>query len=388
MRILHVFPSLKQSYGGPVRAVFDLSARALDHGLHTEILGFGSLNVPDNPLTGRRIHTLLTSEPRRYCYSASAKSWLRQNLRRFDGVVLHGMWLYPNRVAAAECIRARLPYACFPHGMLGPWPIYGQGMWKATKKTLYWYLCERRIFRRARCVYFTANRERELAEQTYDLGGMELILVPYGVQVAAETVLAPANMGLLQPQGRKIGLYLGRLHPKKNIDLLIEAWTQAALGEPWHLVIAGSGERQYMNYLRQVIARAGLLRSIHLVGLVTGDDKSYLLQRASWFLLPSQNENFGVAVLEAIHHGCPVAISDQVYLSESMHERSEVLPTTVAAWAQFMRERMPDENWRATVVALDKQFLASKMDIEKVSKEWANVLTSTLGSGTHRSARI
>ena len=105
MRVLHILPSLKQTYGGPTRAVLDLSARAAEFGLQGEILGFGELDIADNPLPRHLIHALPIKTPKQYCYSPALRPWLRENLGRFDGVVLHGMWMYPNW--AEMCIRDR-----------------------------------------------------------------------------------------------------------------------------------------------------------------------------------------------------------------------------------------------------------------------------------------
>jgi glycosyltransferase involved in cell wall biosynthesis len=377
MRVLHIVPSLKQTYGGPTRAVLDLSARAQEFGLQSEILGFGEVEIPDNPMPRQLIHSLPTRPPKRYCYAPSLRAWLRRNLLRFDGVVLHGMWLYPNWAVAKECLKASVPYACFPHGMLEPWAVYRQSGWKAVKKLSYWSLREKKIFEQARCIFFTTTRERTLAETTFHLEGWHLLLAPYGVDVSRKVTLRPGRPELTQPRERKVALFLGRLHPKKNVQLLIEAWAKAKPSAEWHLVIAGSGEEPYVSILRAAVSRLGLGKQIHFVGFVAGDDKSYLLQRASWFLLPSFQENFGVAVLEAITCGCPTVISDQVFLADDLHERSEVLPVNTDAWAKFMEERMPDDSWRKELARLDRELVVPRMTIEKIARAWAEKLSQT-----------
>jgi len=380
LRILHVLPSLKQSYGGPIRAVLDLSARATRFGIRTEVLGFGELDIPDNPLGTESIHSLPVSRPRRYCYSRELVPWLNANLTHYDGVVLHGMWLYPSSAAASACVRTRTPYACFPHGMLEPWPVYKQSVWKAVKKVFYWNLREKRIFKRARCLYFTTDRERALADQTFHLGGTQRILIPYGIEMVSERISAPTTAMLTQPPSRKVALFLGRIHPKKNLHFLIQAWRQARPPEPWHLIIAGSGDEKYTARLRNLVAAGGLQETVHFTGFLSGKDKTYLLQRASWFLLPSEQENFGIAVAEAINHGCPVAISEKVSFCEFMHPQSEVLPVDLGAWVKFMRERMPDDAWRSKLIELDRATLLPKMSTDRVSQDWASTLLRTFGS--------
>src|SRR5579863_7230582 len=139
MRVLHVLPSLDQMYGGPISAVLELSARGFEFGLTSEVLGFGDNRLFDCPLAADRIHELPQNRPRSYCYSRDLRGWLRARVASYEGVVLHGMWLYPNWAAAEECMASSVPYACFPHGMLEPWPIRGQGLLKRAKKTAYWH---------------------------------------------------------------------------------------------------------------------------------------------------------------------------------------------------------------------------------------------------------
>lgn len=378
MRVLHVLHSLDQRYGGPIRAVLDLSARS-EADLESEILGFGALNIPDNPLPCDRIHSLPVRRPRSYCYAPQLRRWVAENISRFDGVVLHGMWLYPNRVVAQACLRRGIPYACFPHGMLEPWAVFHQGLFKTVKKTLYWRLWEKRIFDYSRCVFFTTEREKQMAQRTFPLRGLQLLLMPYGIDVNRSKVAQPSRAEILQPPDRKIALFLGRLHPKKNVDLLIKAWAAANLPDNWTLVIAGSGDRGYTERLRRLIASLNLEKRIQLAGFVSGRDKAYLLQRAAWFMLPSNAENFGVAVIEAVTHGCAVAVSDKVCIADALDENSGVLPVETEAWTDFMRTRMTDERVQKAASANNLARLQSIMNIDKVASDWAATLGMVFG---------
>ncbi len=119
----------------------DLSARSLPLDLDSEVLGFGRLSIPDNPFPLEKIHELPQSFPQSYSFAPGLREWMGRHLSRFDGVILHGMWMYPNWAFLKACRRAHVPYVCFPHGMLEPpGALYGQGLFKAVKKTLYWML--------------------------------------------------------------------------------------------------------------------------------------------------------------------------------------------------------------------------------------------------------
>lgn len=376
VKILHVLPSLDQRYGGPLRAVLDLSARSIALDLDSEVLGFGRLSIPDNPFPREKIHGLPQSFPRSYTFSPALRKWIGQHLHRFDGVILHGMWLYPNWAFLQACRQARIPYVCFPHGMLEPWALYGQGLYKAVKKTLYWMLRERSIFKHAAAVFFTTERERKLAQETFVLPPSSFIVVPYGVDSAEVQAAQPANPELNIPTDRKVALFLGRVHPKKNVDFLLEAWAKSSLDPKWLLIVAGSAEPAYQRTLDRLTARYRMQDQVRFVGPVAGADKSYLLGRASWFLLPSKQENFGISVLEAINARCPVAISDQVYLSDDFHPKSEILPVRLDAWVQFLRYRMPDERHREAQVEIDRVYVAPKFSMEAVTRNWTATITS------------
>ncbi len=369
IRVLHILPSLDESYGGPLRLVLDLSARAQSLGLESELVGVGKINIQDNPLDPARIHSVPAGILKTYAHSAELRRWLRRNLSRFDGLVVHGAWAYSGWAAAVEARAAGVPYAYFPHGMLERWALAGQGWLKQAKKRLYWRLRESAVCAGACCTFFTTAREMQRTAVT--IPEPKRILRPYGMLPRPPGVDAPANRRLSVPSGGRIALFLGRLHPKKNVDLLIRAWKQADVAEPWRLVIAGAGSDAYEQQLRRLVDDLGLHPSVYFTGFVSGVDKHYLLQHADWFLLPSSQENFGVAVLEAVEQGCALAISDQVYLADSFPQGAEILPVDVNEWTRFFRERMQDLQWRDHVRHRDRAYLMPGFSIDSVVEHWA-----------------
>lgn len=376
LRVLHVLPSLKDEYGGPLRMTLDVAARAESLGLSSDILGVGEQKIRDNPVAPSRIHSVpLGTGGARYAYSPALRGWLRKHLASYDGVVVHGAWTYPGWAASVECERVGVPYACVPQGMLEQWAVHGQGWITSTKKRLYWHFREKRVWQNARAVFFSTALEQE--RKAFRVESHGLVLHPYGMELDVERVPSPQNKLLLQPPELKIALFLGRTHPKKNPHLLIEAWKQAEVGPEWRLVIAGSGPESYQAEMAALIRRYKLEDRVSLPGFVTGLDKAYLLQRANWFLLPSSQENFGVAVLEAVQHRCAVAISNGVFLAESLRPSSEVMPPTLEAWTEFFRTRMQDASWNESVRELDYQHLIREFGMDHVVEDWVDKLTET-----------
>jgi glycosyltransferase involved in cell wall biosynthesis len=389
VRVLHVLPSLHEKSGGPLRLVLDLSARAEALGLHSEVLGLGDQVLHDNPLHASKVHALpFGILGGIYGHSPQLRAWLAANLPRFDGVVVHGAWTYHGWAVSRECERAGIPYAYFPHGMLEKWAVHGQGRIKSLKKLLYWQLLESRICRRACCTFFTTALERDFSSTAVDQSRRTLILRPYGIDPAVPAVTAAADAALLQPDDKNVALFLGRLHPKKNVALLIEAWHRARVPGSWRLVIAGDGDEGYRRKLQSLVQTYELAAQIQFAGFVHGADKAYLLQRAAWFLLPSSQENFGVAVLEAVQHGCAVAISEGVYLSESFRVDSEVLPVTTEAWTDFLGSRMQDFASRQRTRDLDREHLMKTFGMDQVVGSWVEAQMQLFSSRTNSAARL
>ncbi len=377
-RLLHVLPTLDIRSGGPLRLVLDLAERARGFGLDSEVVGTGDLYLPDCRLAPQRIHWRPRALLRNYSYSPGLRVWLCQHLRRFDGVLIHGAWTYSALVAARQCRRQRVPYAVFPHGMLEAWAVNGQGRWKSWKKHLYWKLWEQQIYEAARCVFFTTRREQESTQEVFPLAPSQLVLPVYGIEPATLPVPAPENPNLVRPQGESWVLSLGRVHPKKNVDFLIRAWALARPPESWRLLIVGPAEPGYRSALQQMVRRLGVEAQVRFVDFVAGADKAYLFQQSEWFLLPSKQENFGVAVLESIAHRCPVVISDQVFLAESFPADAEILPLEMNAWVEFFVRRMTDETWRQRRIETDRRHLLERFEMSRVAREWAEVIPRSL----------
>jgi len=381
MNILHSIGSLDQRSGGPLRLVLDMSAMAMTHGLRSEILGCGTIRIADNPLPAELIHSLPLDGVTSFLYSPIIMKWCHENLRRFDGVILHGLWSATNRTLSRYCIAAGIPYIVFPHGMLDIWSVRGQGWVKWFKKALYWHLRERQVVSGSRAVFFTMQRELDNARKTFHLPEIQpLIVSPFGVSSQVDNSDVKPSVSVDQGSERKIALFLGRVHPKKRPDILIEAWAKAEVPRDWRLVIAGPGESEYLTKLANLARQFRIENAVQFVGPVSGTDKRYLFQRALWFLLPSEQENYGVAVLEAASNGCALAISDQVYFADELPAGSEILPVRLEAWTCFMRERMTDNMWRDETVKRVHEHIGDKFNEERIGKQWVDLIKKVINN--------
>ena len=314
MRILHSTRSVNPDGGGVVEAVKQFSLAHQRQGHTVEVVSLdapGSPWVRDFPLP---IHAFGPGRGK-YGYSAQLVPWLKMNRERFDAVIVDGLWQYNVFGVWRACVGTATPYFVFPHGMLDPWFKRTYPL-KHFKKWLYWPWAEYRVLRDARAVFFTCEEEKRLARESFWL------------YRANETV---ASLGLAEPPGdpatqralflqkfpnlreKRLLLFLGRLHVKKGCDLLIEAFAAVAKKNPaLHLVVAGPDQTGWQATLQERARVLGLAERITWPGMLSGDLKWGAIRAAEAFILPSHQENFGLAVVEALACGVPVLLSDKV----------------------------------------------------------------------------
>jgi glycosyltransferase involved in cell wall biosynthesis len=181
---------------------------------------------------------------------------------------------------------------------------------KQRKKELYWRFVERRIARDATALVFTCEEERRLAQDTFLPYAAREEIVTLGVEgppAPQDELVAQFFEKFPQLRGERLLLFLGRLHPKKGCDLLLEAFAHTET--PLHLVLAGPCDDATFLSRLQELARG---RAVTFAGMLRGRDKWAALAAAEAFILPSHQENFGIAVAEALACGTPVLISDKV----------------------------------------------------------------------------
>jgi glycosyltransferase involved in cell wall biosynthesis len=241
--------------------------------------------------------------------------WLRRNWTNYDAVVVHGLWRYHAFGTWLALRGANVPYYVYPHGMLDPWFKVTYPL-KHLKKWLYWPWADYRVLRDARAVLFTCEEERNLSRQSFWLYRARERVVAFG------TSTPPVDSGALRRhfcnahpelQGRRLLLFLGRIHVKKGCDLLLRAFAAVAdRDQRLHLVLAGPDPTNWIPSLEALAAQLGIGERISWPGLLRDEMKWGAFYAAEAFVLPSHQENFGIAVAEALGCGLPVLISDRI----------------------------------------------------------------------------
>ncbi len=240
--------------------------------------------------------------------------WLKERRAGYDAVVVHGIWQYNSFGVWRALHKTDPPYFVFAHGMLDPWFNRTYPL-KHLKKLLRWPWAEYRVLRDARVVLFTSEEERCLARESFPHYRCHEEVVNYGT-AAPEIDLPGAREEFLTafPALRAKGffLFLGRIHEKKGCEELLRAFA-ALENSSMDLVMAGpSADEEYLQRLKRLTNEAGCAERITFTGMLTGSLKWGAFAAAEAFILPSHQENFGLAIVEALACGTPVLISKQV----------------------------------------------------------------------------
>ena len=316
MRILHMINSVHPAEGGTAECVAQIGGYLDTSGDSVEVAAcsdrYDDSWVRDFPL---KVHGLGPGYGR-YSFSPRCAAWLDENLHRFDLLVLNGIWQYQTAAGYYAARRHSKPYFVYAHGMLDPWSRRAQPF-KYAKKLAYWAILLRRVLSLANAVLFTSQEESVLAKnfvpffwQWHSVVVGNGIAAPPAVTVRMRSQLE-ANYPALR--GKIVLLYLARLHEKKGIDLLLRAFAQIRQKCPEsHLLICGAGDAAYEKKLRGLASGLALDRHVTWTGLVLKDMKWAAFEAADLFVLPSHQENFGIAIAEALAMGRPVLITKRV----------------------------------------------------------------------------
>ncbi|HBL57658.1 MAG TPA: group 1 glycosyl transferase, partial [Cyanobacteria bacterium UBA8803] len=322
MKILHVIPSIGPVRGGPSQAVLAMVKALRECGVDAEIATTNDNGdtVLDVPLNQRIEYEQVPvwflprfSPPlKEFIFSAPLTQWLWQHIRDYDLLHTHYLFSYPSTCAGAIARHQKVPYIVRTIGHLTPWALAQSRL----KKQLYAFLIERHNLNRAAAIHCTSVGE---AEDVRNFGiKTPTFTLPLGVNLPVDNLQAKATLHHRYqiPPDTPVVLFLSRLHYKKRPDLLMRSLSQIAASNPnVHLILAGLGEPDYVNQLKNLAISLGLAQRTSFPGFVTGVDKQLLLQGSDIFVLPSFSENFGIAVAEAMAARLPVIITPGIQIA-------------------------------------------------------------------------
>lgn len=322
MNILRVISSMNPQQGGPCQGIRNAIPELLKLGVSNEVV---SLDPPNAAYLGKDSFTIhaLGAAKTPWGYNSQLIPWLRDNFNRFDVIIIHGLWLYHSHAAIKAITQYKKTHTTapkiyiMPHGMLDPYfQKARERRLKAIRNTIYWNIFEKRVINTADGVLFTCEEELLLARTTFsNYYPKKEINIGYGIQPPPSFTSQMKDSFMDKvPQWNQqpFLLFLSRIHPKKGVDILIKAYLQLEkeLENLPQLVIAGPGLEE--AYGKEMMALAAKSNNILFPGMLQGEAKWGAFYESEVFVLPSHQENFGIAVVEALACGKPVLISNKV----------------------------------------------------------------------------
>jgi poly(glycerol-phosphate) alpha-glucosyltransferase len=313
--LVHVTTWLSRQGGGIAPVVWNLARHIMMQGIDCSVAGLHDRWIAED-CSAQRVSfvTGAIKGPGAFGFSPRLSAQVRLLVKPKSVVHSHGLWMHPG-VIARQCARhAKCPLVVSPHGMLEPWAL-SRSRWK--KRMASW-MFEDENLRRADCLHALCAPEADHFRR-YHLRN-PIAIIPNGIDLADFYPLPdPSALAKKIPdvQDRRSVLFLSRLHPKKGLENLLEAWRKLAPDfENWCLLIGGSGEPEYERKLRSIVEHTGLKKSVIFLGPIYGNAKKEALAAAEIFVLPSFSEGFSVAILEAAAFGLPVLMTPECNFPE------------------------------------------------------------------------
>ena len=392
MKLLRVIRSLNPSGGGPMEGVRQITPHLAALGVATTVASLDPPEAPwlqDQPFQAIGLGPVHTG----YGYRRGLPARIRALAQQHDVVIIQGIWQY-HAYATWRALRgSAIPYFVYTHGMLDPWFKRTYPL-KHLKKWAYWPWADYRVLRDATAVLFTTEQERLLARQSFWLYQANELVVGYGTS-------APPADGDSQRQaflarfphlrGQRILLFLSRIHPKKGVDLLIEAFAAVASSDPrLQLVIAGPDQVGWQAGLQQRAAELGIAERITWPGMLSGELKWGAFRCAELFCLPSHQENFGIVVAEALACGLPVAIAEPVNISAEVAAAGGGLvhADTVAGTTEALRRWLALKAGEKQQMGIrGEQLFRQRFDFASVARNLLLVLEAAIQQQSVRLAR-
>jgi glycosyltransferase involved in cell wall biosynthesis len=324
MRILFFIPYTSSNYGGTSIVAKSLAREIKNYDISIDLI---STNASGNEKLDVPLEQWIENGSYRTQYfscwhrndlivSNSLLKWLKRNIHSYDVVHTHTIWSPLVSSIQRICRSKGKPYISTPHGMLEPWILSS----KSWKKKPYLKLVEQPALQKAAYIQAIAPEEERTIRK---LGFKNVITAPNGINRKDFEFLQSPEIFYEQfpeTRGKKIILFLGRLHPKKGLDLLAPAFSRIHHSFPdTHLVIAGPDNSNFLETAKGYFSDVNCLNSVTFTGLLNGDLKYSALAASTLYVAPSYSEGFSMSILEGMASGLPCVITNTCNFPEASH---------------------------------------------------------------------
>ena len=401
MRILHVAQAVARNFGGVQAVLHDLVRAQAAAGHDVDVVSTnvdapqGVLPVAPNRFVEREgtRWRCCSVEFRPLLVSLDFRNYVKQNIGRYDLVHIHGLYRFPPTYAAWQARWQGVPYIILPHGSLDPYLYARSSTGRLGFKRLYERWFDLPNLHAADAIHYTAEDERERA--AFLKLRAPSFVVPNGLDWERYRTL-PARGALRARWGldeAPMVLFLGRLHFKKGLDLLIPAFDMLRRQVPdVQLVIAGPENDAYGEQVRGWVRERALDAVVHFVGPLHGANVVQAYVDADVFALPSYTENFGMTVVEALACELPVVISDQVNIHAEISAAGAGLVTRcdVGEVAQALETLLADAGRRRAMGEAGRRLVQERFTwpaiVEALTAEYEQVIARHRSGKSTRAA--
>ena len=380
MKILHVISTINPHYGGPIEGVNQLSRAYNELGIELEVCSNDS--PEDEWVKNSKLKVIpLGPSSLSYGYNSRLIPWLKSHCSDYTAVIVNGLWEYIGLAVNRALKGTKIPYFVFTHGMLDPW-FKEEYPFKHLKKSLYWLIAEHKNLSQARGVIFTCEEELISARNTFSPYLVREFVTNYGVDAPpsnSQELKKKFILNFKELEGKRIILFLSRIHQKKGCDHLIEAFNLVAKDDPsLHLVMAGPDSVGWMSKLSRRINDIGIQERVTWTGMLEGDMKWGAYYASEVFCLPSHQENFGIVVAEALSTKTPVLITNKINIWREIEQSgggfvsSDSIEGTVSNLKKWLSLSALD--YKVMAEAADKCYL-DNFSISRAAIRLAEIIT-------------
>jgi poly(glycerol-phosphate) alpha-glucosyltransferase len=370
--------SLREKSSGPFQSLYATVTTLVNRGHSLRIIGTHHRHeIPTSTeWRGPSVSTFLKLGPDSWHIAPDLQRWLTQQDAPFDAISIQNVWLKSNLDVANWAYSRKIPYLLAVHGNFNSVALSFSKFKKLIARKLFFD----KMFQRAACLQ-ALNEAEYKAIRAYGID-RPVCIIPNGVSIPE-----PIDPSSILPQefdGKNVLLYLGRLHPIKNLEALLTSWSRTRNEcATWRLVIAGDGPEPYKRKLRELVEMLGVADSVQFVGYVEGASKSAWLAGATAFVLPSKSEGLPMAALEAMAAGTPVLLTRQCNLPEVETEEVGLLTdTTPDALAHDMRRLMNQSDDQLKKMGeRARRFVAKSYSWDKVCDQMEEVFAWMIEGG-------
>ncbi|MEH2153400.1 glycosyltransferase [Nostoc sp.] len=384
MKILFIAPYIGATYGGTSKIVTELVEAISFLGVSVDLVtthanGSNNLDVPLNEWINQKCYRVQYFDCWHrddFIISPSLISWLFKNVNSYD--IVHSQTVFAPMISVAHsiCKYFQIPYIVTPHGMLEPWAL----SYKAWKKRIYYKVFENSAIQNSSAIQATSSFE---LNNINSLKFQNTVFVPNGIRRQEFEPLSNREIFYQQfpeTRGKTLILFLGRIDPKKGLDLLAPAFAKVYNQFPHtHLVVAGPDNIGFMDKAQNYFLQADCLDAVTFTGMVSGALKYAALAAANLYVAPSYSEGFSISILEGMASGLPCIITTACNFPEAAKaEAAHVIEINVNAIANALIECLSNPQQATEMGDRAREFIFQNYTWDRAADKLIQVYKSVI----------